>query len=81
MATPIASAKIYAQSPDGDAGNHRLALGAPLAFWGKRVAASLILDLPVASPLPIVIAAATMIAGLEVSFEDIAQRSSNAVCG
>jgi predicted permease len=39
-----------------------LAIGAPLAFWGKRVAASLIPDLPVASPLPIVVAAATMIA-------------------
>jgi predicted permease len=39
-----------------------LAIGAPLAFWGNRVAASLIPDLPVASPLPIVFAAATMIA-------------------
>jgi predicted permease len=39
-----------------------LAIGAPLAFWGKRVAASLIPDLPVAGPLPIVVAAATMIA-------------------
>jgi putative ABC transport system permease protein len=38
------------------------ASGAPLAFWGKRVAASLIPDLPVASPLPIVVAAAIMIA-------------------
>ena len=39
-----------------------LAIGAPLAFWGKRVAASLIPDLPVTSPLPIVVAAAIMIA-------------------
>jgi predicted permease len=39
-----------------------LAIGAPLAFWGKRVAASLIPDLPVAGPLPIVVAAAIMIA-------------------
>jgi predicted permease len=39
-----------------------LALGAPLAFWGKRIAANLIPALPVASPLPIVVAAATMIA-------------------
>jgi putative ABC transport system permease protein len=39
-----------------------LAIGAPLAFWGKRIAASLIPDLPVASQLPIVIAAAIMIA-------------------
>jgi predicted permease len=39
-----------------------LAIGAPLAFWGKRVAGSLIPDLPVASPLPIVVAAAIMIA-------------------
>jgi predicted permease len=39
-----------------------LAIGAPLAFWGKRVAASLIPNLPVAGPLPIVVAAATMIA-------------------
>jgi putative ABC transport system permease protein len=39
-----------------------LAIGAPLAFWGKRVAASLIPDLPVASQLPIVVAAAVMIA-------------------
>ena len=38
-----------------------LAIGAPLAFWGKRVAASLIPDLPVASPLPIVVAAAIII--------------------
>jgi len=39
-----------------------LAIGTPFAFWGKRVAASLIPDLPVASPLPIVVAAAIMIA-------------------
>ena len=39
-----------------------LAIGAPLAFWGKRVAASLIPDLPVAGLLPIVVAAAIMIA-------------------
>jgi predicted permease len=39
-----------------------LALGAPLAFWGKRVAANLIPGLPVASPLPVVVAAAIMIA-------------------
>ena len=39
-----------------------LAIGAPLAFWGKRVAASLVPDLPVAGPLPIVVAAAIMIA-------------------
>jgi predicted permease len=38
------------------------AIGAPLAFWGKRIAASLIPDLPVASLLPIVVAAAIMIA-------------------
>jgi predicted permease len=38
------------------------AIGAPLAFWGKRVAASLVPDLPVASLLPIVVAAAIMIA-------------------
>ena len=39
-----------------------LAIGAPLAFWGKRIAASLIPDLPIASQLPIVVAAAIMIA-------------------
>ncbi len=39
-----------------------LAIGAPLAFCGKRLAASLIPDLPVTSPLPIVIAAAIMMA-------------------
>jgi len=39
-----------------------LAIGAPLAFWGKRLAASLIPDLPVAGPLPILVAAAIMIA-------------------
>jgi predicted permease len=39
-----------------------LAIGAPLAFWGNRVAASLIPDLPVAGPLPIVLASAIMIA-------------------
>jgi predicted permease len=39
-----------------------LAIGAPLAFWGKRVAARLIPGLPVASHLPIVVGAAIMIA-------------------
>jgi predicted permease len=39
-----------------------LVIGAPLAFWAKRIAASLIPDLPVASPLPIVVAGAIMIA-------------------
>jgi predicted permease len=39
-----------------------LAIGAPLAFWGKHLAASLIAGLPVASPLPILVAAAIMIA-------------------
>ena len=39
-----------------------LAIGAPLAFWGERIAASLISGLPVASTLPIVVAAAIMIA-------------------
>ena len=39
-----------------------LAIGVPLAFWGKRVAASLIPDLPVASLLPIVVAIAMIIA-------------------
>ena len=39
-----------------------LATGAPLAFWAKRVAASLIPDLPVTSPVPIVAASAIMIA-------------------
>ncbi len=38
------------------------AIGAPLAFWGKRVTASLIPDLPVATPIPIVVATAIMIA-------------------
>ena len=33
----------------------------PQLFWGKRLASSLIPDLPVASPLPIVLAAAIMI--------------------
>lgn len=46
-----------------------LAVGAPLAFWVKRVAASLIPNLPVASLLPIVVAAAIMIAvGLIAAF-------------
>ena len=39
-----------------------LAIGAPFAFCGERVAASQIPDLPVASPLPIVVAAGIMIA-------------------
>jgi putative ABC transport system permease protein len=38
-----------------------LAVGAPLAFWGERIATSLIPGLPVASALPIVVAAAVMI--------------------
>jgi predicted permease len=37
-------------------------VGAPLAFWGKRVAARLIPDLPVASPLPIILGVGIMIA-------------------
>jgi predicted permease len=39
-----------------------LALGAPLAFWAKSVAASLIPNLPSAGAVPIVVAAAIMIA-------------------
>lgn len=39
-----------------------LAIGAPLAYWGKRIAASIIPDLPTASIMPIVAAAAAMIA-------------------
>lgn len=39
-----------------------LGVGAPLAFWGKRIAASLIPELPVGGLLPIVVAAAIMIA-------------------
>jgi len=38
------------------------AAGAPLAFWGKRIAASLIPDLPVADSRPMVVAAGIMIA-------------------
>jgi len=38
-----------------------LAIGAPLAFCGKRLAASLIPDLPVAGSLPILVAAAVII--------------------
>ena len=38
-----------------------LVLGAPLAFWGKSVAASLIRDLPTKSPLSIVFGSAVMI--------------------
>jgi ABC-type antimicrobial peptide transport system permease subunit len=46
-----------------------LAIGAPLAFWGKRIAANLIPDMPVAGPLPIAAAAAIMIAvGLIAAF-------------
>jgi putative ABC transport system permease protein len=46
-----------------------VAIGAPLAFWGKRVAASLIPGLPVASVVPIVIGAAILIAaGLSAAY-------------
>ena len=38
-----------------------LVLGAPLAFWGKSVAASLIPGLPVKSPLSIALGGAVMI--------------------
>jgi ABC-type antimicrobial peptide transport system permease subunit len=38
-----------------------LAIGAPLALWGKRLAAGLIPDLPDASPLPILLAVGIMI--------------------
>jgi putative ABC transport system permease protein len=39
-----------------------LIVGVPVAFWGKRIAASLIPDLPVASQLPIAIAGGIMVA-------------------
>ena len=39
-----------------------LAIGAPIALWGKRFAASLIQDLPAGSIVPIVAAGLTMIA-------------------
>ena len=39
-----------------------VAIGAPLALWGKRIVASVIPGLPVAGVLPIVVAAAIMIA-------------------
>jgi putative ABC transport system permease protein len=39
-----------------------LVLGAPLAFWGKSVAASLIRDLPAQSPLSVVFGSVVMIA-------------------
>jgi len=39
-----------------------LAIGAPLTWWGNRVAASLIPDLAVASSVPILVAAAIMTA-------------------
>jgi putative ABC transport system permease protein len=39
-----------------------VAAGAPLAFWGKRVAASLIPDLPTKSAAPVILGGAAMIA-------------------
>jgi putative ABC transport system permease protein len=39
-----------------------LGIGVPIAFWGKRLAVSLIPDLPAASALPIVFGGVTMIA-------------------
>jgi putative ABC transport system permease protein len=39
-----------------------LVIGAPLAFWGKSVAASLIRDLPAKSPVSIVFGGAVMVA-------------------
>ncbi len=39
-----------------------LAIGVPLAYWGKRLAANLIQDLPVKSAFPIAFGAAAMIA-------------------
>jgi putative ABC transport system permease protein len=38
-----------------------LVIGAPMAFWGKSFAASLLEDLPAKSIVPIVFGAATMI--------------------
>ena len=38
------------------------AMGVPLALWGNRVAASLIPDLPVVNPFPIVVAGGILIA-------------------
>jgi ABC-type antimicrobial peptide transport system permease subunit len=39
-----------------------LLIGVPLAYWGQRLAAGLIPDLPVESAFPIAFGAATMIA-------------------
>jgi predicted permease len=39
-----------------------LAVGVPIAIWGKRFAASLIADLPVTSAVPVALGAAAMIA-------------------
>ncbi len=39
-----------------------VAVGAPLAFWGKRVAASLIADLPTKSAAPVILGGVAMIA-------------------
>ena len=39
-----------------------LVIGAPVAFWGKSFAASLIQDLPVGSPVPVVFSVVAMIA-------------------
>jgi predicted permease len=39
-----------------------LVIGAPLAFWGKRLAASLMVNLPVQSAIPVVLGVAAMVA-------------------
>ena len=53
-----------------------LALGAPLAFWGKRFAASLIPDLPVSSAAPIIFGVVAMIAVALVAAYGPARRAA-----
>jgi len=45
-----------------------LAIGAPIALWGKSFAASLIQDLPVKSGVPIVFGAAMMAVALVAAY-------------
>ena len=54
-----------------------LAVGAPIAYWGKTFAASLIQDLPVNSAAPIVFGAVAMIAVALLAAWVPARRAAN----
>jgi predicted permease len=53
-----------------------LVIGAPLAFWGKRLAANLMVNLPVQSAIPVVLGVAAMVAVALIAAYMPAQRAA-----